>query len=104
MGNLKNLKQISRRREKSRDKKTKFRPKSRRIAKRKAPIHYRCNICTKYFNSASKLTKHKFTHRTMWLCELCDNTFATERLLMLHQKVHPKVLKHMCKFCGCSSN
>ncbi len=80
-------------------KKVKSRPKSRRIAKLRAPIHYRCNICMTYFNSVYMLNKHKFTHRSyIWDCELCNIAFPTERLLILHYKVHSNNLKYVCQY------
>lgn len=68
---------------------------------------YRCVVCTKEFEAASKLTIHMRSHtqEKPFACDLCQRRFSVESNLKRHRKtVHsPEKLFH-CSICGKAFN
>lgn len=62
-----------------------------------------CVICSKMFNNANQLSKHKLIHKkdsTPAQCSICQREFSNERRLKLHvAAVHDKLKPFKCSHC-----
>ena len=61
----------------------------------------KCNVCSKLFQSKSKLVEHyrKHTGEKPFACQICDKKFAHKCALVDHQTFHSDVRNFKCSIC-----
>ncbi|CAJ1076519.1 zinc finger protein 287-like [Xyrichtys novacula] len=60
-----------------------------------------CTICGVLCQSTEELINHlKVCHNKTYFCHICGKTFANERCVRLHEKIHAGIREFMCQECG----
>lgn len=72
------------------------------IAK-KVKYHYVCPQCGKSFSSKASVSDHERSQcgkNPIYQCEICEKFFHTASSLKNHYSVHTNELPHSCQYCG----
>ena len=72
--------------------------------KKQKKSSFKCNTCSKKFESVKDLQKHKTEEaacQAKFKCDECEKTFKTEKQLSVHSKKHEKF---PCEECDCEFN
>ena len=64
---------------------------------------FQCDECERVFNEEWKLTAHSKQH-VKYACDLCDQTFKTEEVKKIHNKIVHENLKLYCHYYNNGKN
>lgn len=60
-----------------------------------------CTVCGMTYQSTEELITHlKGRHNKTYFCDVCGKTFANNRCLRLHERIHTGIKEFMCQECG----
>ncbi|XP_045898521.1 zinc finger protein 70-like [Micropterus dolomieu] len=60
-----------------------------------------CTVCGMMHQSTEELVTHlKGYHNKTYFCDVCGKTFANNRCLRLHERIHTGIKEFMCQECG----
>ncbi|XP_042248776.1 zinc finger protein 436-like [Thunnus maccoyii] len=60
-----------------------------------------CTVCGITYQSTKELITHlKGHHNKVYFCDVCGKTFANNRCLRLHGKIHTGIKEFVCQECG----
>ncbi|KAG8007009.1 Zinc finger protein 79 [Nibea albiflora] len=59
-----------------------------------------CTVCGMTYQSTEELIAHlKGRHHKTYFCDVCGKTFANNRCLRLHERIHTGIREFMCQEC-----